>query len=428
LAQPRRPRLESLEDRCQPAFVGLGDAGQFAVLGLSNTGIHNINAVISGYTGVSEGGQLNNFGPSTILSDVYLCATSQYSGNGQFYGQLIVDASLMSRANSDAQSAAQEAAALTATQTFGGINQATTVTGTSGVNVIQVNGDVRASLTLSGTASSVFVVNVTGKLKLSGNSVLGMAGGVTADHVLYNFVGNGGTLETDSTNVVNGTLLGLSRTMHFNGVVNGEIIGGGGTIKLSNTHVNNVEFTLPTPAHVLSTVVNGGAVQRSRVTDLTVTFDKTVSFATTAGAAFTLTRLSDNAAVSFTATVSTVNGQTVVTLANFTGSAAEFGSLADGRYTLTALSGQITTGGLALDGDGDGQAGGNYTFGEAQGLYRFFGDINGDRHVDVADFGMFTNTMFQSANYNAGFDFNGDGVIDIADFGQFSVRVFTNVP
>ena len=251
---------------------------------------------------------------------------------------------------------------------------------------------------------------------------------MTADHVLYNFVGNGGTLETDSTNVVYGTLLGLSRTLHFNGVVNGEIIGGGGTIKLSNTHVNSVEFNLPTPAHVLSTVVNGGDVQRSRVTDLTVTFDKTVSFASTAGAAFTLTRVLDNAAVNFTATVSTVNGQTVVTLANFTGSVAQFGSLADGRYTLTALSGQITTSGLALDGDGNGQAGGDYTFGDGQGLYRFFGDINGDRQVDVADFGMFTPTMFQPANYNAGFDFNGDGVIDIADFGQFADRFFTNVP
>jgi hypothetical protein len=164
------------------------------------------------------------------------------------------------------------------------------------------------------------------------------------------------------------------------------------------------------------------------VTNLTVTFSTQVAFASSANAAFTLTRVSDNASINFTTTVGVLNGQTVVTLSGFTGSATEFGSLADGRYTLTALSSQINVGGVALDGDGDGKAGGDYTFGDAQGLYRFFGDVNGDRHVDVADFGMFTNTLYQPANYNAAFDFNGDGVIDIADFAQISLRVFTTLP
>src|SRR5205823_10912312 len=96
------------------------------------------------------------------------------------------------------------------------------------------------------------------------------------------------------------------------------------------------------PARVQSTAVNGGAAQRSLVTDLTVTFSAQVSFATTPGAAFTLTRNSDGAAVTFTATATVVGGVTVVTLNNFGGAATQFGSLADGRYTLTALAGQIT--------------------------------------------------------------------------------------
>ena len=178
---------------------------------------------------------------------------------------------------------------------------------------------------------------------------------------------------------------------------------------------------------VLTTQVNGGATQRSRVTDLTVTFSAQVTFATTTAAAFTLTR-NGGGPVSFQAVESVVNGVTVVTLNNFTGSETEFGSLKDGRYTLTALASQISFGGFALDGNGDGTAGDNYRFGDPQGLYRYFGDINGDRRVDIADFGLFSNTLFNPPGYIAAFDFNNDGHIDIADFGQFAIRMFTVLP
>src|SRR5262249_30180060 len=105
---------------------------------------------------------------------------------------------------------------------------------------------------------------------------------------------------------------------------------------------------------------------------------------------------------------------------NFTGSATQFGSLADGRYTLTALSSQISANGDQMTSD--------YTFGDAQGLFRFFGDINGDRHVDIADFGLFSTSIFNPANYNAAFDFRGEGHMDIAVLGQFAPRLFTMLP
>jgi hypothetical protein len=104
---------------------------------------------------------------------------------------------------------------------------------------------------------------------------------------------------------------------------------------------------------------------------------------------------------------------------------------ADGRYTLTALANQISVGGVLLDGDGDGQPGGNFTFGDAQGLFRFFRDINGDRIVDIGDFGLFSATYGLNSGqmgFISAFDFNGDGVIDIADFGQFSIRIFRVLP
>jgi uncharacterized delta-60 repeat protein len=173
--------------------------------------------------------------------------------------------------------------------------------------------------------------------------------------------------------------------------------------------------------------VNDGSVQRSRVTSLTVRFSGLMTFSGLPAQAFTLVR-TGGGAVTFTANVSVEFGGTVVVLNNFTGTETEFGSLRDGRYTLTALASQISSGGQALDGDANGTPGGNFVSGDAQGLFRFFGDINGDRHVDIADFGLFSQSIFNPANYIAAFDFNGDGRVDIADFGQFSVRLFTPLP
>src|SRR5207253_8076850 len=121
--------------------------------------------------------------------------------------------------------------------------------------------------------------------------------------------------------------------------------------------------------HVASTRVNDGNVQRSRVTSLTVTFDTQVTFASTVAAAFTLTR-NGGGSVNFGATSSVVGGVTVVTLTKFTGTETQFGSLRDGRYTLTALASQISANGRPLDGNGDGTGGDNYTFGDTQGLFR----------------------------------------------------------
>ena len=90
------------------------------------------------------------------------------------------------------------------------------------------------------------------------------------------------------------------------------------------------------PPRIMATQVNDGAGQRSRVMKLTVTFDRIVNFVTTVAAAFQLQRNSDSAMVSFTATENVVGGVTVVTLTAFAGAAAQSGSLADGRYTLTA--------------------------------------------------------------------------------------------
>src|SRR5439155_8610540 len=156
------------------------------------------------------------------------------------------------------------------------------------------------------------------------------------------------------------------------------------------------------------------SAQRSRVTSLTVTFSTPVTFAGPVASALTLTRASDGAAVTFTAAAGVVNGVTVVTLNGFSGSATQFGSLADGRYTLTALAAQITANGQQLDGNGDSTAGDNFTFGGAQGLFRLYGDVTGDQLANGADFALFRKAyeaVAPDAAYNAAFGVNVDGVI-----------------
>lgn len=184
---------------------------------------------------------------------------------------------------------------------------------------------------------------------------------------------------------------------------------------------------------VTGTVIDDGTAQRSNVKSITISFNAQVNIG---GSAFTLSRVGGGS-VGFTATPSVLNGVTVVTLTNFTGSEVEAsGSLKDGRYTLTGVASQITNGVspntiLQLDGNGDGTPGDNFTFGETQGLYRFFGDVNGDRRVDIADFGLFStsyNLMVGQNGYIGAFDFDGNGRIDIADFGQFSLRYLANLP
>jgi hypothetical protein len=171
--------------------------------------------------------------------------------------------------------------------------------------------------------------------------------------------------------------------------------------------------------------VNDGAAQRSRVTSLQVTFAGIATFATTQpGQAFTLMR--GTTAVTFDVTnIDYSSGATIVTLSNFGG--AQFGSLTDGHYTLTVLSSQVMISGQALDGDGNGTPGGDHVF----LFHRFYGDVNGDQHVDIADFGVFSGTFNLHAGqpgFLAYLDYNNDGTIDIADFGQFSVRLFTILP
>ncbi|XZE53502.1 M23 family metallopeptidase [Planctomycetaceae bacterium SH139] len=166
---------------------------------------------------------------------------------------------------------------------------------------------------------------------------------------------------------------------------------------------------------------------RSMLQNLTVQFDQPVAFGANA---FEVIRRDDQATVGVVVDESLVDGKTVATL-SFTGPLVAFGSLADGNYQLRINADQIfsATGGR-LSGDGDG---GDYLFGdeEADGFYRLFGDINGDREVGFVDFLGFRSSFDAGAedpNFEPAFDYNQDDSVGFVDFLQFRNRFGDELP
>ncbi len=226
--------------------ISLGTAASYSVLGLANTQINNAQVTITGNEGISAGGKLTNGAPSVITGNVYQSAAGQYTGTGTLSGSVITNASLLTQNDTDAQNAATVAAGLTATQTFAAINAATTITGNGGLNVINITGGINlnnAALTLSGTASDVFIVNVTGNSPtFAGTGGLLLAGGVTPNHVLYDFETTAGpaagTFTSAAGETFDGTLLGTNFTFNLDGALIGGLISGGKTVTLQSATVN----------------------------------------------------------------------------------------------------------------------------------------------------------------------------------------------
>jgi len=194
------------------------------------------------------------------------------------------------------------------------------------------------------------------------------------------------------------------------------------TVTVADAYGNTVSTTAkvavaPRPT-LTGAVVNDGSAQRSRVTSLTVTFAGQV---TVGAGAFVLTRTGDGATIALTATVSYVGGQTVVTV-TFAGPGTEFGSLADGRYTLKVRGSLLAdANGNPVDAGGTGTPGSDYQL----SFFRLFGDVSGDGAVNGTDFGRFRLAFGQAAGnpgYDPAFDWNGDGAVNGTDFGQFRSR------
>jgi hypothetical protein len=269
---------------------------------------------------------------------------------------------------------------------------------------ISMTGLVEVGNSLVGGAAGFTPSDLGGNLAFGTNPLLGALannGGPTQTHALL----AGSPLINSGSNPT--ALTTDQRGAGFARVVGGQADIGAFEVQLAVAKIAAVQ-------------VNGGAAQRSRVTSLVVTFDQPPELPASPADGFQLRRQSDNAAVTLAGSVA----GNAVTL-TFNGGPLDFGSLADGRYTLTVLAAQVPN----LDGNGDGTAGDDFTLvgdpSTAPKLFRLFGDNDGDGDVDAADFGQFRQAFGTGANL--AFDFDGDGDVDASDFGQFRQRFGTAV-
>lgn len=229
--------------------------GNYAILGLGGGQVKLSNVTVNGNVGIGVGGTVNNMAPSTINGNVYQATAGQYSnGPGILTGTVITDPGTLSTNVSGAYQAASDAAGLTATQTItGDITSGTTITGVSGLNVINVTGGINlnnANLTLTGPSDAQFVVNVGGNLTLGGTASLITSGGVDTSNILYNFTATNAGFNTHVGDNVYGIMLaaGSSSNMNLDGNWYGELIGQ--SINLLSDSTVTSPPTVPEPSTI----------------------------------------------------------------------------------------------------------------------------------------------------------------------------------
>ena len=168
-----------------------------------------------------------------------------------------------------------------------------------------------------------------------------------------------------------------------------------------------------------------GSAQRSVIRSVTVNFDSEVVLDP---GAFVLTTKSGTPVTLNDPAITVVDGKTRAVL-TFTGAQVDAsGSLLDGNYVLTVLDSHVRDlAGNGLDGDKDGNSGGNVT----DDFFRFYGDHDGDRDVDFFDFIAFRGTFGRSQGspgFDAAFDADNDGDVDFFDFIEFRRNFGRSLP
>lgn len=138
--------------------------------------------------------------------------TDTTGGNSEVIAQL-------PQAFINAGSLSSSLAAMTATQTLPAIVIGTrgtaVISSSGGLNVVSVPSIVsgtKSTLTLTGAASDLFVINVgnstnPGSLQIGNGASVVLSGGITPDRVIFNLIGGGTTAQLGTHTVFNGTIL-----------------------------------------------------------------------------------------------------------------------------------------------------------------------------------------------------------------------------
>jgi len=218
------------------SVVDLGAASGFTVLTYNSSNVSD-SAFQGGAIGVVNGNWTQSGGGQTNTQDattVYL--SPGFTNGGPSVETTVFNASLLSQAWSNAQTASANLAALAPTQTLGAITTGQTISESAVGNYVLSISSInlnQTALTLSAPAGSTFVLNISGDITLAGGSQgngLLLAGGLTSNDVVYNLTGASSNITTSgggNAQVIQGIVLATGANASVNlhpGEVSGEVV------------------------------------------------------------------------------------------------------------------------------------------------------------------------------------------------------------
>jgi hypothetical protein len=247
-------------DRVNASGINLGSAADYGILGLDGS-IINLSSGplrVNANVGVGDNGTLNFSGGGQINGrvDHSASATLNTGGNTITGGTDQID---FSGIQSDVQNLVTSLNSLSPTETLSSITNPTTLTSTGSQNVVSVTGDIHLSggnLTLSGAPGDVFVFKIGGTMELSGNTNIVLTGGLTANDVVWDFLGSGSQFQTSGQSDTAGIFLAPDRVININGGVHeSEFISGETLSFQSNPVINPIPVPEVIPSWMTLSVI-----------------------------------------------------------------------------------------------------------------------------------------------------------------------------
>jgi hypothetical protein len=270
----------------------LGAASNFAIYGYGSAFTDENGPgpiTINGNVGIGTGGSMNMQGSTVVIGGKVFFADTN---SGQFTMSAATSDSIggaicntaaaciatgnVQFSNTNALNA--EAAVLnlyntsrvlspTAGSPSGALASSFTWTGDGGTNVAKltsINLSSGSTLTLNGSASDVFILNITGNFSGSGSGKIVLSGGVTPDHVLFNMICTGASQSCNNADTnepavtFSGSFVGAGIVLGLDSDITQDTPGGGWTgrffgdtdetIKLfSEATITQPTPTTPTP-------------------------------------------------------------------------------------------------------------------------------------------------------------------------------------
>jgi ice-binding like protein len=235
------------------ALPSVGDLERWGAFTLGSGGITEQDDMVGttdiyGDVGVAGNGNLTMTGNSTIHGDLYWMTpgTLTMKGASKVTGAKHHDAAsdaILANGVNEANSTSASAQAFLSSAAYASLTSITSSMtlvaqhdrpGNSTVlNLTNVNLGDHSILTLSGTATDVFIINVSQMFSLGAQSKIVLTGGLAWDDVLFNVTGNGSPVSLGAQSELNGILLANRRNVTMNGgsLVRGEVIANSLTMK-----------------------------------------------------------------------------------------------------------------------------------------------------------------------------------------------------